>query len=429
MAPGPGRVLILNRRRLRLWGLTLLVLGWGVHLHTISTAGLIDRAGRVKGSDYVQFYVMGSLAAAGRFEALYDANAHLAEGRQRIDPALGIYASHPDYGPQVALAFAPLAAVPYATSLAIFTALIASIYAFSVWILWRECPALRVDGALVGLLAAASPLFLTVVRYGQASAFALLAVSLGYAALRRERHFLAGLAIGCLAYKPQLGIVIAAAAIGARQWRLVAGAAFAAGAQIAIGWFAGGTAVVAAYVRELAALAMNPSLVQLHPSEVHSIRGLVQLLVPYAPIVTFAALIALVIGIVAAVRGWSAPGPLGMQWSLLVTLTILASPHLLTYDLVLLTVPLLLIADWTVDNSDHPSSAPIRVLLALLYFAPFSAMIVARLTGIQVSTIAMALLAWYAYQISTESRAIVAPRWELVSSQNSTTRGWRSSAA
>src|SRR5262245_30866872 len=168
---------LLTSRRLRFWGAALLVLGWGVHIHTMSTPGLVDRAGRFKGSDYTQFYVMGSLARDGRLDALYDSAAHLAEGRARIDPSLGLFAAHPNYGPQIALAFAPLAALPYAASLAVFLTLTTLCYAFSVWLVWRECDALRGHGRLVALLAAASPLYLTVVRYGQASAFALLALS------------------------------------------------------------------------------------------------------------------------------------------------------------------------------------------------------------------------------------------------------------
>jgi hypothetical protein len=419
----------LTPRRLWTWGVVLLLLGWGVHVHTVTTTGLRDRVGRVKGSDYVQFYVMGSLAREGRLDALYDANAHLAEGRRRIDPALDIYAGHPNYPPQVALVFAPLAALPYVASLGVFLVLSAVCCACGIWMVWRECAALREHSALVALLAAASPLFLTVVRYGQASAFALLALSLAYVALRRGHRFAAGVAIGCLAYKPQLGIVVAAAMIAGRQWRVVAGAGLSAAVQSAAGLFTVGTTVFRQYMAGLAALTLNPAMVQLHPSEVHSIRGFAQLIVPYAPLVAVIAAVGLAASLVAAGRGWSASGPIGVRWSLLVLLTILASPHLLTYDLLLLSLPLLLLADWAIAHAEHPSSAPIRILLALLYFAPFSGMIVARLTGIQISVVVMGLAAWHAYRVSIDSRAIVAPRWELESSQNSTTRGWRSSAA
>jgi len=420
---------LLTARRLRFWGAALLVLGWGVHIHTMSTPGLVDRVGRFKGSDYTQFYVMGSLAREGRLGSLYDPAAHLEAGRARIDAGLALYSAHPNYGPQVALAFMPLAALPYAASLALFLILSAFCYACAVWLVWRECAALRPHGRLVALLAAASPLFLTVVRYGQASAFALLALSLAFVALRRNRPVLGGLAIGCLAYKPQLGIVIGAAILMARQWRVVAGAALAVAAQAVIAIAAAGWTTSGQYAAELWRLSLDPSLVQLYPSEVHSIRGFIQLLAPAAPLVALGTALGLAVSLAAAIRSWSTPSSIGVRWGLLIVLTILASPHLLTYDLVLLTLPLLVAADWALQHPEHERSAGIRTALALLYFAPFSAMIVARLTSVQMSVVVMAALAWRMYQVSVDSRAMVAPRWEFASSQNSTTRGWRSSAA
>src|SRR5438876_107062 len=83
---------------------------------------------------------------------------------------------------------------------------------------------------------------------------------------------------------------------------------------------------------------------------------------------------------IAAVRCWSKAGQLGLRWGLLALLTVLASPHLISSDLVLLTVTLLTFADWTVRHQEHHASAPVGVMLMLLYFAPFSGMIAARLT-------------------------------------------------
>jgi alpha-1,2-mannosyltransferase len=419
----------LTPKRLMVWGLGLLAVSWFIHLHTTMTPGLVDRVGRFKGSDYVQFYVMGSLVGEGRADALYDAQAHLIEGRRRIDPNLGLYAAHPNYGPQVALAFVPLAALPYGWSLAVFLALSGVCYAFSVWIVWRDCEALRRHGRVVAVLAAASPLLLTVVRYGQASAVAVLALALALAAFKRGRLFLAGVAIGCLAYKPQLGVLLGVVLVAARQWRVVGGATTAVAAQMAIAWIAAGSQTMMRYFEELWLLIRDPRLVQTHPSELYSIRGFVHLLVPYEPVVAACGAAALIAAIVFAVRSWSSSASLNVRFGQLIVLTILASPHLISYDLLLLTIPLLLFADWAVQHQDHRLSAAVPVALVLLYFAPFSGMIVARLTGVQIAVVVMALLAWWMDQVSMDSRAIVAPRWAAASSQNSTTSGWRSSAA
>jgi alpha-1,2-mannosyltransferase len=388
---------LLTPRRMAVWGTGLLILGWGLHLYVMAVPGYIDRDGRFKGTDYIQFYVMGSLFNEGRTDALYDGSAHLAEGRRRITPDLRLYAQYANYGPQVALAFSPLALLRFEWSLAIFLTLTAIAYAVSVWLVWRECAALQVHGRLVALLASASPLFVTVVRYAQLSAVSLLILSVALVARRRRRDFAAGLAIGCLAFKPQLGIVVAIVLLAARQWRVVAGSAVAAVAQLGIGWLVGGTAAMAAYFKVLWTLLLNPSLVQLHPSEIHSLRGFFQLLLPWPSVVTLCSIIGLIAALVVAVRSWSSSSPLTVRWGLLVLLTVLASPHLIAYDLVLLTVPLLVFADWCVRHADHPLQPRVALLLALIYLAPFSGNF-ARLTHVQLSVVIMVMLAWCVYR-------------------------------
>ena len=408
-APAVRRIAAaLTPPRLTRWGVVLFGLSLFVYVHTMMVPGLIDRVGRFKGTDYIQFYVMGSFAADHRLDALYDADAHLAEGRRRIHPELQFYAAHPNYGPQVALAFAPLALLAFPASLAMFLALTAAGYGVSVWLLWRECDALRSHGRLVALLAAASPLLWNVARYGQASAIPLLLWSVALVALRRNREFAAGLAIGCLAFKPQLGIVLGVVLLAARQWRIVAGAAVTAIGQLGVAWLAAGSGVMAQYFGELWRLALNPALIAVYPSEMHSVRGFLQLLVPSATLVSAGAFAALAVAMVVAVRCWSTAAPLGLRWGLLVLLTVLASPHLVSYDLVLLTIAMLTFADWAVRHPDHQAAAPMIVMSSVLYFAPFSGMIVARLTGVQLSVIVMAGLAWRIARVCGAGASVVA---------------------
>jgi len=198
---------LLTRPRLLLWGTSLLFSSWFIYAHTMMVPGYIDRAGRFKGADYIQFYVMGSLVLEGRADDLYDLEAHQTYGRERVHPKAH-YAAHPNYPPQIGLTFAPLALLPFAWSLPLFLLLTTLFYAIGVWMVWRDCPALISHGWLVALLAAASPLFLSAIRYAQLSAVTFLMWSAALAALQRKRHFTAGLVVGLLAYKPQLGLTL-----------------------------------------------------------------------------------------------------------------------------------------------------------------------------------------------------------------------------
>jgi alpha-1,2-mannosyltransferase len=380
-----------TRRRVMLWGTSLMLLGWFVYAHTMMVPGYIDRAGRFKGTDYIYFYVMGSLIAEGRTDALYDPDAHLAQGRRRIDPSLNLYAPYSNYGPQIAAAVAPLSRLTFGWSLTLFLILTVALYALSVWCLWRISPGLQPYGTPVAVLAAGAPALFSLLRYAQLSALSLLLLSLAVVAHARGRRFLAGVMVGTMVFKPQLGIVVGLVMVVAGEWRIVAGAAVAAAAQLAAAWVIGGTEVMGQYLQVLWTLARNPSLVQIHPGEVHSVRGFVQLLVPAPAAASAASLFALILAVWIGVKTWRSGVPHAVKWGLLVLLTVLASPHLLTYDLILLTIPLLVLADWAVTEREHRLQPWIARLLVFLYLAPFSSNLV-RLLPLQLSVVVMVLL-------------------------------------
>ena len=112
--------------------------------------------------------------------------------------------------------------------------------------------------------------------------------------------------------------------------------------------------------------------------------------------------VALVTAVWLGVRAWKSGMPLPVKWGMLVMLTILASPHLLTYDLILLTIPLVVFADWAVAHQDHPQQPWISRLLLLLYLAPFSSNLV-RLVPVQLSVVAMVVLVAMLASISWRS--------------------------
>src|SRR5215813_2257565 len=105
-----------SERRLYAHGLILALCLWSVYAVDMSTVGLRDRAGLVKGTDFLHFYTLGTLALDGRGDLLYDMKAQTAIIGQRVPAAAGTVFV-PLYGPQVSLLFAPLAALPYAWAL------------------------------------------------------------------------------------------------------------------------------------------------------------------------------------------------------------------------------------------------------------------------------------------------------------------------
>ena len=223
----------LTAKRVRIHGLLLALSLWTVYAVNMSTPGLLDRNGLVKGTDFLHFYTLGSLALQGRGDLLYNMRAQADLARDLVTQAPdSLYV--PLYGPQVSLFFAPFARLSYGWALIAWLAVNVLIYAFCCHVVWKICPRLQQYPWTVLILAIAFPGFFHLLAWGQTSGLALLCFTLAYLALHDDRTFLAGLAIGSLIFKPQLGVTAAVVFLLARQWRVVAGALTAATVQLAV---------------------------------------------------------------------------------------------------------------------------------------------------------------------------------------------------
>jgi alpha-1,2-mannosyltransferase len=381
----------LRRDRLYVAAIALLIVSAVAHGQEVITPGLYTRSGDLKGTDFAQFYVMGWLVRSAPIADLYDVDAHRETARHHIDPRLDTHAPYPNYGPQVALIFAPLSTLPYHRSLGLLTFLSVCAYAVAVWLLTRGTLALSREWPLVLLLAAASPALLATLRFGQLSTFSLLFLAFSIEALRQGRSFLAGLCLGALAFKPSLLVVAGPALLLAREWRCAFGLAVAGALHLAGGWAAGGGEGLRLYLHALLTLAAEPDRVVLFPHVAHSVRGFLRLAGASPAAASAASALALVTAIVLVWRIWRREQDALIRVAFVVLGTVLATPHLMTYDLLLLTVALVAAAELLLTSSRSRWTCPLAVATALVYIAPFSP-VFAEWTGMQVSTAAIAVL-------------------------------------
>src|ERR1700730_15051689 len=236
----------LSAKRIRSHGLLLAVLLWAVYAVDMSAPGLSDRNGLVKGTDFLHFYTLGRLALQNRGDLLYDMRAQADLARQFVANAPdSLYV--PLYGPQVSLFFAPFAQLPYGYALAAWLAVNVLIYASCCYAVWKSCPGLQTYRWTVLILAVAFPGFFHLLAWGQTSGLALLCFTLAYLALRQDQKVLAGLAVGSLIFKPQLGIASAVLFVFAYEWNVVAGAVAAASIQLGLAWMHYGSGVMRLY--------------------------------------------------------------------------------------------------------------------------------------------------------------------------------------
>ena len=374
-----------------------------IYVVNVSTPGLLDRAGQIKGTDFSNFYVLGWLALHGPSSALYDPVALPQVAARLLPESSGVYYL-PIYGPQVALFFAPFAMLSYPWALVAWTLITIAIYAICCWMIWETCAELRADGRTVAVVAAASPAFINLLAHGQNSAIALACFTAAFLALQRKQSFLAGAAIGTLIFKPQLGLVAACVFLFNREWRIVAGAVVAAALQLGLTWLYVGSTVMTDYVQWLRGVGEIAPLLHIKPYQMHSLLSFWRLLLPSDRLAIGLYGIGAVVVVAAACRVWRSPAPLSLRYAVLLLATVLVSPHLYVYDLVILVPALLMSVDWALKHPEHGLSKPIQQMLYFSLVLPLVG-VASQFTRVQLSVVAMSALTVCLSQVAMRCRS------------------------
>jgi hypothetical protein len=383
---------------------------WTVYAIDLSTTGLLDRNGLVKGTDFLHFYTLGKLALHGRGDLLYNIGAQ-AELARALVPQASNSLYVPLYGPQVSLFFAPFARLSYAWGLIAWLCTNVLIFALCCYLVWRTCPELRVHRSTILILAIAFPGFFHLLAWGQTSGLALLCFTLAYLALRHNHKLLAGLAIGSLVFKPQLGMAAAVVFLFTLEWEVIAGAVAAAGAQLGIAWIHYGTEVMRTYWHALTHVRDVLPLLEPRLYQTHSLRSFWSLLFPW-PEAAFVFYVVCALGALAlAVRCWRMGVSLEIRYSTLLLATVLVSPHLTVYDLVILAPTFLLLGDLVLAHFASAPHASQLLPMSLLLYACYPLFLLgplARISHLQLSVVAMAALLWISEGVA-EREAVSLP--------------------
>ena len=394
----------LTARRLRAHATILAACLWSVYVWNLATPGLRDRSGNLKGTDFLHLYTLGSLAAKRDGADLYDMNAQAALAVQRVPAAAGLHYL-PLYPPQVSVLFAPLAQLPYGWALAAWWVFSAAIYGICCYFLWRACPDLRGYGALVALAALAFPGFFHLIAWGQTSALALACFTLTFFLLRDRRQFFAGLVLGCLVFKPQLGIAASVVFLAVGAWKILLGAAISAAVQLSIGVLYYGTEPLRRWAHVMLHVRQVLPLLEPRPYHTHCLRTFWSMLIPW-PNLSFGLYVAsaaVVLGVTVAC--WKRKSAsLALRYSSLLLATVLVAPHLTVYDLVILAPAFLLLADWLIRQSRQSSNAATGSLGILLYLAYMLPLLgpLTRWTHLQLSVVAMAAAIFLIFRLQRE---------------------------
>lgn len=381
---------------------------WSVFVNQLPAVPGSDRTHLIR--DFLHFYVQGAITHAHDAHALYDLDA-MASVADRLAPVAVGRQFPPVYPPQVGLLFVPLSWLGYEAALYVWLGVSMIVTALCGWLVWRTHRAERLSGWTATVLLLGAPGLHFMFSFGQVSSIALVCFTALWLALASGRPFAAGLAIGALAYKPQLGVVAAFICVFGGEWRMVAGAAASVALQALLVLFYWGTSIVPAYLHALIRLPSVIDAMEPDKALMHSWRSLFLQLGLSSTTALAVSLLCSVATVALAVSAWRTRGPIALRYGVLVLATVLVNPHVFGWDLLLLLPALFVTWDWSTMHAN----ARVTWLTALVYAAPIVTVAVPALP-VQWSVPAMACLGtalWLQLRRHHDGRGAVAPTVDL----------------
>jgi hypothetical protein len=289
---------------------------------------LIDPERRPIANDFVNVYAAGRLALDGNAGAAYDWTAHRTVEVRAVGYDFdGYYGWH--YPPPAFFFAAALATLPY---------LIAAV----AWLLATLAAYVAAIGGILGrtgiLFALGFPAAIWNITAGQ-NGFLTAALIGGTLGLLQRRPLLAGICLGLLTYKPQFGLLFPFVLIADRQWPTIASAAITAIALAALSWLAFGGASWQAFVHW--APLSSHALIDQGALDWYRVQSVFALVRAHGGSEALAWAVQAVVSLALAVGLvwlWRSRVPYELKAAALAAGTLLATPYLFMYDVVVLAV-------------------------------------------------------------------------------------------
>jgi hypothetical protein len=314
-----------------LLGLSVIaVVGW-----IALSNGLIDRNGKPLGTDFSNVYAAGQLTRQGHSADAYDPPLqHAAEKAVFGGRDVPFYGWH--YPPFfLGIAFL-VASIPYAWGLVVWLVTSFAAYLAAMWAILPRRETL--------LIAAAFPAVFINVGHGQ-NGFLTAALLGGALQLLDRRPWLAGVLIGLLAYKPQFGALIPIALVAGGRWRTIGAATATVSGLFALSLLTLGSGVWQAFADSMT-FTQTVVLEQGNTGweKIQSIFSAVRMWggsvhFAYAVQFTLAAAVAASLAWL-----WHGDAAFELKAAALAVGSLLATPYVLDYDLVVLGIAILYFA-------------------------------------------------------------------------------------
>jgi predicted heme/steroid binding protein len=338
--------------------------------------GMVDPRGKPLGTDFSKVYAAGELALSGRPETAWDRGAHFGAQQSVFGADTPYYGWH--YPPVFLFAAAGLAMLPYGWALFAWMTLTLPLYLATLRTIVPRPETL--------ILALAFPAVFVTLGHGQ-NGFVTAALIGGGLLLLDRRPIAAGVLFGLMVYKPQFGLLIPLALAMSGRWRAFVSAA---------------VTVLAACAASLTVFGMESWIVFIESTGFtreavlesgatgwHKIQSLFAAVRMWGGSVGLAYAAQAVLGIAVAASLawlWRDGTDFALKAAGLACASMLATPYMLDYDLVVLGVA---IAFLTRHGLEHGFRDYEITGLAAAWVAPLVARNVFAVTGIPLGLLAM----------------------------------------
>jgi hypothetical protein len=371
----------LTRRRLAAYPkLFLAVYVVSAAVWLLRSKGLIDPGGHPIGADFIDPWSASWLTLHGAPSAVYDlGRLWSVERAAAADPAVGFAGFH--YPPIYLLIILPLALLPYAWSLLVWTTATYGAYLATMW---------KIDPVRDSLwLAVAFPGALVNLTNGQNGFLTLALLGGGLLTLER-RPILAGVMFGLMSYKPQYGILVPIFLLATGRWRTIGSASVTVVILAALSFAIFGAQTWQAFFSSIAftrhvVLEQGGSGFEKLQSAFAAAR-----LWGFSIATSYAvqAAVSLIAAIV-VIWIWRRTPTFELHAAALATGVLLMTPYMMDYDLVVLALPIAWIALEARRNGFLPYE---KSLLAFVWLLPLFARSLAGHAKIPIAPLAILLL-------------------------------------
>jgi hypothetical protein len=310
--------------------------------------------------------------------------------------------------PFFVLPFTILARMPYSWAYLLWLLLSLALYVAGLTLIWRTLDGIPRDAWLTSLLLALSfmPFLVECLAGGQTSAVGFFCLAFAISSERRGYHILSGLAISLCAYKPTLLLLAMPMLLITRRYKTLLGFVAGCGILGLLSLLVVGREGCLGYINSLLYFtnASTSAASGLRSWKYVDVNSFFRLLMGHHTFLRWtmmAAVFLIVLPLLFRLWWQSNPGRRADQslvWALTLTWTLVLNLYVGIYDSTLVVLSVLLTTDVMyrrIESDQLWLPATFKAILLLLYIVPWITQPIARLTGLQIFTLVLAVFGVY----------------------------------